>query len=81
MSDIFISYASEDRSRAAAVAKALEAKGWSVWWDRNIPTGKRFHEVIEEEIGKARCMVVLLQLSPNRFAASHDQGVEVSRWR
>jgi formylglycine-generating enzyme required for sulfatase activity len=59
VSDVFISYASEDRQRAAPIAKALEAEGWSVWWDRNIPAGKRFAEVIEEEIGKARCMVVL----------------------
>jgi hypothetical protein len=59
MSDIFISYASEDRPRAAAIAKALETQGWSLWWDRNIPAGRRFAEVIQEEIGKARCMVVL----------------------
>ncbi len=59
MSDIFISYAREDRPRAAAIAKALEAQGWSVWWDWIIPAGKKFAEVIEEEIGKARCVVVL----------------------
>jgi hypothetical protein len=59
MSDIFISYASEDRPMAERTAKALEAQGWSVWWDRNIRAGKRFSEVIQEEIGKARCMVVL----------------------
>jgi hypothetical protein len=37
MSDIFISYAREDRPRAEAIAKALEEHGWSVWWDWNIP--------------------------------------------
>jgi formylglycine-generating enzyme required for sulfatase activity len=59
MSDIFISYASEDRPRARTIAQALETEGWSVWWDRNIPAGKRFAQVIQEEIGKARCVVVL----------------------
>jgi hypothetical protein len=34
MSDIFISYASEDRSKAEPLAKALEEQGWSVFWDR-----------------------------------------------
>ena len=59
MSDIFISYASEDRPRAQTIALALEAEGWSVWWDRDIPAGKRFTQVIQEEIGKARCVVAL----------------------
>jgi formylglycine-generating enzyme required for sulfatase activity len=59
MSDIFISYARADRPRAEALAKALEAQGWSVWWDWIIPTGKKFRRVIEEEINKARCVVVL----------------------
>ena len=59
MSDIFISYASEDRSRAAAIAKALESEGWSVWWDRYIPSGARFSDIIQDEIAQARCIVVL----------------------
>jgi len=59
MSDIFISYASEDRPGAEKIARALEAQGWSVWWDRVIPAGRRFPEVIQEEIDRARCMVVL----------------------
>jgi len=59
MSDIFISYAREDRPRAEAIAKALEAHGWSVWWDRNIRVGETFRRVIREEIKKARSVVVL----------------------
>ncbi len=59
MSDIFLSYASEDRARAELVAKALAAQGWSVWWDRMIPAGKTFPQVINEEIDKASCVVAL----------------------
>ena len=59
MADIFISYASEDRSRAESLAKKLEEQGWSVWWDRSIPPGKTFDQVIEEAITAARCIVVL----------------------
>ena len=42
MSDIFISYAKEDREQAGVLAAALEKLGWSVWWDRIIPTGRVF---------------------------------------
>ena len=59
MSDIFISYASEDRSRVEPLAKGLEARGWSVWWDRNLISGEKYSQVIEEAIYGARCMVVL----------------------
>jgi formylglycine-generating enzyme len=59
MSDIFISYANEDRARAAALAKCLQEQGWSVWWDRQIRTGQDIEAVIEREIGQTRCMIVL----------------------
>lgn len=59
MSDIFISYASEDKSRVQALARVLEQKGWSVWWDRRIPAGKSFDEVIHEALKSARSVVVV----------------------
>lgn len=57
--DIFISYASEDRARAQALAEAFEEQGWSVWWDRDIPPGKTFDEVIAAAVAAAKCVVVL----------------------
>ena len=59
MSDIFISYSSADRDRARLFADALSEHGWSVWWDREIPPGKQFDEVIEQALDSARCVVVL----------------------
>jgi len=59
MSDVFISYAREDRARAKAFAELFQQQGWSVWWDRNIPPGRSFDEVIEEALGAAKCVVVL----------------------
>lgn len=59
MSDIFISYASADRDFARRLADALAQRGYSVWWDRTIPPGRVFDEVIQEAIQGARCMIVL----------------------
>ena len=76
MSDIFISYAREDRPRAEAIAKALEEHGWSVWWDRDIRAGKNIASVIEEEIGKARCVVVLWSATSVRRDWVNDEARE-----
>lgn len=59
MADIFISYAKADRDVAQRLAGALEAQGWSVWWDLDIPAGKDFDKVIEAELDAATSVVVL----------------------
>src|SRR4030095_6476185 len=59
MADIFISYASEDRNKAEELAEALSTHAWSVWWDRKIPLGKSYDEVIEKALGESKCVIVL----------------------
>jgi hypothetical protein len=59
MSDIFLSYKSEDRARAKIIAEALEQHGYSVWWDRVIPIGKNYDDVITEALDAAKCVIVL----------------------
>lgn len=59
MSDIFLSYASEDTAHAGRLAQALARRGWSVWWDRSILPGKVFDAVIEAELAAAKCVIVL----------------------
>ena len=59
MTDVFISYASEDRACAEKLAGALAALGWSVWWDRKIITGQAFDQAIEHALETARSVVVL----------------------
>jgi hypothetical protein len=59
MADIFISYAREDLDRAKQLARALESRGWSVWWDRRIVAGETFDRTIERELESAGSVVVL----------------------
>lgn len=59
MIDIFISYASEDRARAALIAAALETRGWTVFWDRTIPAGKTWRDYIGAALEEARCVLVV----------------------
>ena len=59
MSDIFISYAKEDRVWAESLAQRLRKRGWSVFWDRTIPTGKTWRGVVGKELEDAHCVIVL----------------------
>lgn len=59
MADIFISYAREDSDIAARLAGVFQDRGYSVWWDRNMPVGRSFSDVIDSELDSAACVVVL----------------------
>lgn len=59
MADIFISYSGEDKTNVKLIAQLLEQQGWSVWWDRQIPIGKQFDTVIEDELQKSCCVIVV----------------------
>jgi TolB-like protein len=59
MSDIFVSYASEDLERVKPLVAALEDCGWSVWWDREIGAGTSYDQVIEAAIDDAKCVLVI----------------------
>jgi len=84
LSDVFISYAAEDRDRAARLANALGRRGWSVWWDRKIIAGQAFDQAIERELESAKCVVVLWskhstasEWVKNEAAAAAERGVLV----
>ena len=59
MADIFLSYANRDADRIKPLVEVLEQQDWSVWWDYKIRVGKKFDQVIEEEIALAKCIVVV----------------------
>jgi hypothetical protein len=66
MHDLFISYSHEDRDHAAALAKACEAAGWSIWWDRDLVAGKLWDKSIENALNEARVVVLLWSRSAGR---------------
>ena len=59
MSDVFVSYKAEDRRRVKPLVDALEAEGYSVWWDEQIGGGAQWRHTIEEELNSAKCVVVV----------------------
>ena len=59
MADVFISYARSDKARVAPLVAAVEAQGWSVWWDPEITPGQEFDDQIEAEINAAHAVLVV----------------------
>ncbi len=59
MTDVFISYSRSDREVAKVFADAFAAQGWSVWWDPEILVGTQYDKTIEDELDRAKCVVVL----------------------
>lgn len=79
MPDIFLSYAREDLERAKTLAQALESLGWTVFWDRKIPPGKTWREVIGAALDDSRCVVVAWSEHSVASAWVHDEADEGKR--
>src|SRR5471032_251043 len=69
MADVFVSYARSDKTRVAPIVAAIEAKGWTVWWDPEICPGQEFDRLIAAELKIAAAVLVIW--TPNSV---------VSRW-
>jgi adenylate cyclase len=59
VADVFLSYSSNDRTRAMNIAVALERSGLSVWSDGELHAGSEFAIEIEGELASARAIVVI----------------------
>ena len=59
MADVFISYSRRDKARVAPLVAAIEAMGWSVWWDPEIVPGQEFDRQIDAELGIAAAVLVV----------------------
>jgi TolB-like protein/Tfp pilus assembly protein PilF len=56
---VFVSYSRADRSRAIPIIQALEAAGFSVWWDGLLEGGERYSRTTAAALDSARAVVVL----------------------
>eukprot|EP01035_Chromulina_nebulosa_P000056 gene56-90_t len=59
LADIFISYSRTDKPLVAPIVAALEAKGWSIWWDMDLAPGEEFDDVTAAALESARSVIVV----------------------
>ena len=59
MSDVFVSYARSTEPQAREVAEALQAGGYQVWRDDELPAHRAYGDVIEERLKAAKAVIVL----------------------
>lgn len=76
MADIFLSYAREDERTAQQIAEQLTATGLTVWWDRQIPAGMTWRQVIERSLNEMGCMLVLWSRSSVASAWVNEEAEE-----
>jgi formylglycine-generating enzyme required for sulfatase activity len=77
--DVILSYARRDLFRAEEVARALKARGLTVWWDRKIAPGTRYEEEIERRLCAAGCVVVLWSRNSLRSDWVKDEALEAAK--
>jgi TolB-like protein/Flp pilus assembly protein TadD len=70
--DVFVSYARLDYERVAPLVAALQAEGWSVWWDPEISPGEEFDSLISDALEQARSVVVVW--TPNSVGSRWVRG-------
>jgi hypothetical protein len=79
VADIFVSYSKKDWDRVSTLVTVLEARGLSIWWDREIGAGSDFRDVIDQQIRDARCMVVVWSTNANASKWVRDEADEGAR--
>jgi hypothetical protein len=63
MSDVFISYAHEDRPIAVRLAEDLSARGSKVFFDRDLVPGEEWSSRLAQELKRAKYVLVILSPS------------------
>lgn len=75
---VFLSYSRDDQKRALPIIAAIEAAGFTVWWDGKLAGGERYLPATESALENARAVVVLWSA---RSVSSHWVRDEATRGR
>src|SRR5687767_610511 len=59
MVDVFVSYSRSDLAAVTRLAEAVEAEGYEVWWDADLPPHLSYGDVITAKIGMAKAAIVV----------------------
>lgn len=59
MVDVFISYSRRDQAMVSVLAHAMEAEGYDVWWDAELPPHQSYGDVITAKIASAKAALVV----------------------
>jgi len=59
MPDVFISYSKVRRALTEALARHLEAEGFSVWWDTDLLPADNFRAEINRQLDMAKAVVIV----------------------
>lgn len=59
MGNLFISYAHEDHERVGELVQALNARGFQVWWDKELPQGADWDERIQRALEQSSAVFVV----------------------
>lgn len=73
MTDIYVSYASEDQERVAQIVSALKGAGHAVWWDRDLEPSTDRKVAIAQHLADAKLNLVMW----SRAAADPVAGKDV----
>ncbi len=75
LTQVFISYSRDNRETSEYVAQGLSGLGIDVWWDRELPGGAEFSEVIEKQLTEAHVVIVLWSESSTRSSFVRDESM------
>jgi hypothetical protein len=56
---VFLSYAHQDIAAAQSISQRIGEERLSVFWDRQIPVGLTWDDIVEAALDDAKCVVVL----------------------